>query len=60
MFEFLGILEIKLIFLFEVVVIVRVVVGGIVVVVIDLGRVFVGDKLYVSFEKERSFIVMLL
>lgn len=58
MFEFLGILEIKLIFSLEVAVTVRVVVGGTVVVVTDLGRAFAGDKPHAPFEKERSSIAM--
>lgn len=58
MFEFLGILEIKIIFSLEVAVTVRVVVGGTVVVVTDLGRAFAGDKPHAPFEKERSSIAM--
>lgn len=37
---------------------VRVVVGGTVVVVTDLGRAFAGDKPHAPFEKERSSIAM--
>lgn len=58
MFEFLGILEVKLIFSLEVAVTVRVVVGDTVVVVTDLGRAFAGDKPHAPFEKERSSIAM--